>query len=254
MNARVTEGLTLVELLVGMLLFSIMLATLANLESTTAAGASAAAQQAARIRGLQEASSYLAARLRAARLVSTSLTVNGQSCSLTPPSGTLPCFAILVGETRAVGGVTQYQDNAYSYLVYRLIARNQLAAADKTPDIWADSNTFALTQSQVLICEPVAAPCTTASPATAPSVLIPTVMPSALSIMPATNATHTLDQVVADMNTLDLSPGSGTFMPFAYNTVSRQFTLLFRQKTNERGTVRYTPSSEPYRLFIQRRN
>ncbi|CAM3602093.1 prepilin-type N-terminal cleavage/methylation domain-containing protein [Deinococcus frigens] len=254
MKKRLADGLTLIELLVGLLVFGILLAALLSLETATVTGANTAALQAARIRNLQEASSYLAARLRAARLVSTDLSVNDQACSLTPPAGTLPCFAILVGETRTVGGVTQYQDNAYSYLVYRLIPRLQLTAADRAPDTWADSNTYALTQSQVLLCEPTATSCTTAVPATPPSVAIPTVMPTALAITPAVTATHTLDQVVADMSTLDLTPGSGTFTPFAYNAASRQFTLRFRQKTNERGTVRYTPASEPYLLHIQRRN
>lgn len=248
------QAFTLVELLVAMAIFGILIAALVSLEASTVSAADTVIGQANRTRTLQEASSYLGARLRAAKLVSTSLSVNGQSCSLTPPAGSLPCFAVLVSEARPVGGTAPYQDNAYSYLIFRLIPRSALATADKAANSWADTNTLALTQSQVLICEPVSAPCTTDSPATAPGVTIPTALPASLNITPSTAATHTLDQVVADMATLDLTPGSGTFVPFTYTALSRQFTLQFRQKTSERGRVRYTPSGEPYRLTIQRRN
>lgn len=253
MNAP-RQAFTLIELLVAMAIFGLMIAALVSLEATTVAGADTVIGQANRTRSLQEASTYLASRLRAAKQVSTSLSVNGQTCSLTPPAGSLPCFAVLVSEARPVGGSAPYQDNAYSYLVFRLIPRSALATADKAPNSWADANTLALTQSQVVVCEPVSSPCTTDAPATAPNVTIPAAIPASLSITPGSVATHTLDQVVADMATLDLTPGSGTFAPFAYTASSRQFTLQFRQKTSERGRVRYTPAGESYRLSIQRRN
>lgn len=249
---RRLQAFTLLELLAAMAIFGLLIAALIRLEASTLSAADTVIGQANRTRSLQEASSYLASRLRAAKQVSSSLSVNGQSCSLTPPAGSLPCFAVLVSEARPVGGAAPYQDNAYSYLVFRLIPRSALAAADKAANPWADANTLALTQSQVLICEPVSAPCTTDSPATAPSVTIPGSIPASLSLTPG--STTTLDQVVADMATLDLTPGSGTFVPFAYAALSRQFTLQFRQKSSERGRVRYTPSGEPYRLVIQRRN
>ena len=234
-----TAGFTLVELLISLAILGVMLAALTSVEFSTLKGSSELTSQADQVRSLQDLSGYLGDRLRAARDVSTTTTtVNGVPCTLTPASNDTPCFALLVAEARQQGTTVQYVPNTYLYLVYRLIPRSQLAAADKAPDSWADINTFAVVESRFVVCQPD--PSITTIPAcTAP----PTALPTSFS----TGAPN----VLMDYATLDASSGSVT--PFAYSA-SGQFTLLLRQKRLVSGSVKYSPWNAPVQLVVQRRN
>ena len=238
MNCLRTAGFTLVELLTSLAILGIMLAALTSVEFSTMKASSELTVQADQVRSLQDLSGYLGDRLRASRDVSTSTTVNGAPCTLTPASGDTPCFALLVAEARQVGTTVQYDPNTYLYLAYRLVPRSQLTTADKGADSWADSNTFAVVESRSVVCQPDPA-ITTIPPCTTP--------PSSL---PANFNTST-PNVLMDYGTLDAT--SGSFAPFAYSATG-QFTLLLRQKRLVRGSVKYSPSSAPLQLVVQRRN
>lgn len=233
-----TAGFTLVELLISLAILGVMLAALTSVEFSTIKGSSELTVQADQVRALQDLSGYLGDRLRAARDVSTSTTVNGVPCTLTPASGDTPCFALLVAEARQQGTAVQYDPNTYLYLVYRLVPRSQLSMADKTANSWADSNTFAVVESRFVVCQPD--PSITTIPACSTP---PTSLPTSFS----TGAPN----VLMDYATLDATSGSLT--PFAYDP-SGQFTLLLRQKRLVRGSVKYTPSNAPLQLVVQRRN
>ncbi|MDB5045982.1 MAG: prepilin-type N-terminal cleavage/methylation protein, partial [Deinococcus sp.] len=251
MTPTTTAGFTLVELLVAMALLSIMLVALGAVESSTMKASNEITGEASRLQALQDAAGYVGDRVRAASVLSTSLSVNGSACDLTPAAGNLPCFAVLVGEVRQIGANAQYDANAYLYLVYRLVARTQLASADRTPSTWADANTYALVESRQLVCAPNAAapvlPCA-ATTVTGVSTAIPTSIP--------TSITTTATNVLMDYATLDQNPGTFTAFSNTASTTSApgQLVLRFRQKQQQRGQTIYTPRSGPFELTVQRRN
>lgn len=240
-----THGLTLVEILVGLALLGIIMAAVLSLQVGTFRSASDIQGGADQLRELQISSGYLTDRVRTASAVSTSLTVNGTTCTMTPAAGEYPCFAVLVGEIRQVGSTPLFAPNTYMYLAYRLVPRSSLTAAAKTPDSWADSNTLALMEYRSVFCGPIAsATCATATPPPTGSVAIPTIVPATL--------TGLTEAVIADRFTL--TDGSGTFTPFAYNATKGEFTIRFRQAQRVNGKTVYTPSNGPMTVVIQRRN
>ncbi|CAM3680721.1 hypothetical protein DESA109040_19730 [Deinococcus saxicola] len=249
MTPSSSAGFTLVELLVTMALLSIMLVALSAVQSSTMQASNQIAGEASRLQALQDATGYVGDRVRAASALSPSLTVDGSACSLTPAVGGLPCFAVLVGEIRQTGATAQYGANAYLYLVYRLVARTQLASADRTPNIWADANTFALVESRQLICAPDAAPVLPcAAVSTAGFTVVPTSVPPAI--------TTTATNVLMDYATLDQNPGTFTAFSNTASTVDMpgQLVLRFRQKQRQQGEIIYTPRTGPFELTVQRRN
>lgn len=243
MNHQRQSGFTLVELLVAMGLLGIVLMALNSVESLTMKSSVQLTGQANRLRNLQDSIGYVGDRVRVARALRTSLTVDGVGCALTPAMGAYPCFAVLVTEAQQLGTVEQYDANTFLYLVYRFIPRSQLIAADKAPDSWADSSTLALIESRAVVCSPnpPALPCTRANPAPSGSVTMPETVPANLT----TSATN----VVMDYATLD-----GGFTPFEYDPASGVLKLAFRQKGLERGTVQYSPGGGPLTVTVQRRN
>lgn len=247
-----TAGFTVVELLVGMAIISVVLLAIGSLQTLVFQAFTPLNGSANRLRDLQDASGYVGDRVRSATAVSTSLTVNGVACATPPAAGGNPCFALLVPEAQQVGSTPQYSANAYLYLAYALIPRSQLSVDDKTVNSWADSNTLALVEYRQNICQPNPTPtnltgtCTASSPPPAGSgaVSIPAAVPAALTGM-STN-------IILDSATTDAS--SGTFVPFAYDAVTATLTLAFRLKQQERGATIYTPTDAPLQLTVKRRN
>ncbi|GGL79255.1 hypothetical protein GCM10010840_16400 [Deinococcus aerolatus] len=239
-------GFTLIELLVAMGLLGILLLALNSVESLTTTSSVKLTGQANRLRSLQDSVGYVGDRVRVARDLRTSVTVDGVSCTLTPAMGAYPCFAMLVTEAQQLGKVDQYDANTSLYLVYRFIPRSQLVAADKAPDSWADTNTLALVESRTVVCSPnpPALPCTRANPAPSGSVTMPDAVPASLN----TSATN----VIMDYGTLEGSGGS--FTPFNYDSATGALKLAFRQKQLERGAVQYSPGGGPLEVTVQRRN
>lgn len=240
---RRTPGFTLVEVLIVLAILGIILVAVMNVQVGMMRDSARVTGQANRLQELEDASNYVADRLKGASVVSTSLTVNGESCTIS--STTSPCFGVLTREFRDVSGSTPVRPNAYLYLVYRLVPRSTPAEGERVTDTWADSNTLALVEYRKLACAPtgqadnlsgaVPACTTTTTPTTVPPTLAGAEM-----------------NVIMDRTTVDAV--SGTFTPFAYTASTRKFEIKLRVKEREQGTVRYAPGNGPLTLIVQHRN
>ncbi|WP_027481940.1 hypothetical protein [Deinococcus pimensis] len=169
------------------------------------------------------------------------------TCQIPAPTNGLPCFAVLVSDAYQTTGSTaaQYDLNRSMYLVYRVVPRATVSAADRSTDPWADDTAngiYAIQEFRSVVCGPDAPGpvCTTTNR--------PTTIPAALS---TTGGTWSL---VMDDLTLDTT--GGTYEPFTYATsgASKQFTLRVRAKTSTVGGARFTPATSPYQTTVLLRN
>lgn len=230
-------GFTIVEIVIAMAIMGILLSFVVSVQSSTFKSADQLMGSAQRLSNLEQATVYMASRVQEARAISTSATVNGQSCNITD---TNPCFVVQVAEYPSDGN--SITNATYKYLVYRFIPRAALSVADRSPNEWADSNTYAVSQSQQVICYPDTSDLTRACDRKK-------VNPDFTNIMTPAQSTN---QVVIDMLTKTASDGS--FAPFAYDATKGQFTFQFRQANQQNGNVVYTPTQGPYKQIVQRRN
>ncbi|AFZ67481.1 prepilin-type N-terminal cleavage/methylation domain-containing protein [Deinococcus peraridilitoris] len=229
------SGLTLAELLVALAVLGVLCAALLALEGSVLRSSAQVSAQAARLRELQEASTYVADRVRAARDLRTDLSVNGSPCTVYPAPGGRPCFALLVPSAELGQAI-----DTYAYRVYRVEPRTSLNPADRVNDAWADAHTFVLREYRAYACGPASV--TTAGACTPAS--IPAGVPAVL--------TNTQPFLVMDGLTFD-GP-AGAFTPFAYDPASRVLTLRLRVGRREAGRVLFTPPSGYQELRVQLRN
>ena len=89
------SGVSLVELLIGMVMLAMILTALLGLTLGTLNYSTKAVSTAERLQELTTTSAYLGDNFQRAANVITSLTVNSLSCNL---SSSLPCIALVVPE------------------------------------------------------------------------------------------------------------------------------------------------------------
>jgi len=118
------KGLTLLEILVALSVLAIFTLALLAFTQNTLATNRVARIQAQLMEELKDAAGYLADTLQEAKVVLTSATVNGSTC--TPPD----CVAALMPN-----------GTSCALRAYRLEARSSIGDDYKPPDPWADSNT-----------------------------------------------------------------------------------------------------------------
>ena len=249
-NSQKGTGFTLIEMLVGLALLSIILTVVTDLTITTMSYSTRVLGDADRLGELNTTSGYIGDNLRRALAVKTSVTVNGSTCSLNAGTAVYPaCIAILVPEARGIIAAQPATNiDTYRILVYRVEQRSQLSSAFKTDSSWADANTFVIMEYRSIQCQD--------TPAVAPSV-VPTRCNAAAQLTAftgTTGITNMSGNVVMDSLTLDPSTGSTLFKPLAYNATNNGFVLTLRTKRRERGNVLYTPRADAQVLTVLRRN
>lgn len=248
-------GFSLIEMLIGLALLSIILTLVTTLTTSTMSYSMRTTGDADRMGELNSASGYIGDNLRRALAVSTNLTVNpsvnGGTCSLSAGTTVYPaCVAILVPEARhVIASEPDTKIDTYLILVYRVERRSELSSNYKTVDSWADTNTFVIMEYRKVLCQDIAA---------VPPSTMPTPCDQSAQITQFTNATSIISDtggsVVMDSLTLDPSVGSSLLAPLAYNSTSKRFVLILRTKRLERGDVIYTPRGNAQVFNILRRN
>ena len=251
-NSDKGAGFTVIEMLIGLALLSVILTVATTLTISTMSFSMRVMGDADRLRELNSTSGYIGDNLRRALAVNTntSLTVNGNTCSLSAGTTVYPaCIAILVPEARGIiASQPATNIDTYRILVYRVEQRSQLSSDFKTDSSWADANTFVIMEYRSIQCQD--------TPAVTPSV-VPTRCVAAAQITAFTGATsipNMTGNVVMDSLTRDPSTGSTLFPPLAYNATNNGFVLTLRTKRLERGNVVYTPRASTQVFNVTRRN
>ncbi|GEM49126.1 PulJ/GspJ family protein [Deinococcus cellulosilyticus] len=232
-----SQGFTLIETLITMLILGFIITMLISVQSTTMKFSTRQQGMSTQLTSLAEATGYISDMVRQAQEVKTSMTVNGQSCSIS--STTNPCFGVLVPASQTGVTTNMYQINTYLMLVYRLESRSTLDAAFKTTDSWADSNTSVIREYRSVVCKDATG--FTACNGTAPAA------PNAIS-----NAAVYL---VADGVSLT-TPSGAAYAPFSYTTSGsiKQFTLQVQMAYQSNNTTYHVPASGPQSVMVRLRN
>jgi prepilin-type N-terminal cleavage/methylation domain-containing protein len=224
-------GISLIELLVAMAILGVVMSALLALTGGTISFTRSATVMSDAVGGLSDVTGYVGDRVRGARHVFSSATVDGVACQL---DAATPCFAVVVGRIEGAGPAI----DRYDFLAYRLVARSTIATALKRDNTWADANTFVLVEQRRTLCSPSTTTCTDATPLT------------------GTTITGTTVSIVVDGVTLtsDGFVAGTTVRPFT--VAGEQITLRFRTADALRDGVRHAPPLDraPYTLIVVSRN
>lgn len=223
-----SKGITLVELLIGMVLLAVVMMAMLGFTIGTLSYSAQAVSTAERLQELTNTSAYVSDNFQRAAQVLTSLTLDGKACDLSPSGSALPCIALVVPEARVGLGI-----DTFLLLAYRLEPRSSLGDEYKVADGWADANSLVLMEYRKELCG-------------GSTGIVCSGLPTV-----GTTLTGLTPFVVAD-GLVKPSAMSGQAY-FAYDG-SRNLTLRLRVQDNVRGRVRYTPETLPYELHITRRN
>jgi type II secretory pathway component PulJ len=223
-----TKGVTLVELLIGMVMLAVVLTALLGLTLGTLNYSTKAVSTAERLQELTATTAYIGDNFQRAAEVMTTLTLDGMACNLNPSGSQLPCIALVVPEARAA-----LEIDTYMLLAYRLEPRSSLASDYKTVNAWADQNSLVLMEYRKELCGGSTGVACSGVPAVASAV------------------TNLTPFVVADHLVKTNEMSGQSFLEYDGN---RNLTLRLRVKDHLRGTTRFTPETTPYELLITRRN
>jgi prepilin-type N-terminal cleavage/methylation domain-containing protein len=241
---RRVAGFTLIEVLVTMVVLGLLLGSLTSFWISTLRVSSSAETTAQQMLNLQDASAYIADRVRGASAILSQLTVTdpdgtSRGCALEPDPalGQVPCLGMLVRKINAAGDI---QEHLYLALIFMFDSRALLSADYKLPDTWLDTNSFILRQYRL--------ECTTA----------PMLFPST-PICPGDGGSITgvSGQLLVDgLTTTGLS---GPFVPFTLT--GAEIVLRLRGVARINGRVLYFPAADSqatpggvYRLTVRARN
>ena len=228
-----SKGFTLLEMLITLAIFSIVAGTLLYITQQFLKSSSATLHYSDTMSELNDASNYLANNIRRASKIIPSIEVNGEDCHLQVLPPELPCFGLIIPESRSGSEI-----DTYTFLAYRIDSRSDLQDRLKTEDVWADENTYIIREYRRVIC-------TTLDSPSSPPFDFPCENPSSIA--------RAQPYMVLEGLTLDagLVTGSG-FEPFVAS--NNQLQLNLRLVKRHRAKERYFPRDNTASLSIHLRN
>ena len=226
-------GFTILEMLITLAIFSLIAGSLLYITQQFLKTSSATLRYAETISELNDASNYLANNIRRSSKIISSINVNGTNCSLDVLPPALPCFGLIIPESRSGGEI-----DTYSFLAYRIDARSELHDRLKTKDAWADENTYIIREYRRVIC-------TTLDSPSNPPFEFPCENPSSIS--------RAQPYMVLEGLSLDAGLVTGTSLaPFI--ELDNQIQLNLRLVKRDRAKERYYPANDASSLNIFLRN
>lgn len=226
-------GFTLLEMLVSLAILILVGGTLLYITQQFLKTSSATLHYADTMQELNDASNYLANNIRRASKIIPIIEVNGTDCSLQVLPPELPCFGLIIPESRSGSEI-----DTYSFLAYRIDSRDELQDRLKTEDVWADENTYIIREYRRVIC-------TTLDSPSNPPFAFPCENPSYIS--------RAQPYMVLEGLTLDNGLVTDTSLaPFV--ALDNQLQLNLRLVKRNRAKERYFPASDAASLSIHLRN
>ncbi len=227
------KGFSLLEMLITLAIFSLVAGTLLYITQQFLRTSSASLSYTESISELNDATNYLANNIRRASNIITDIEVNGSICSLNVLPPQLPCFGLIIPESRDGNEI-----DTYSFLAFRIDSRKELPDRLKLEDSWADENTYIIREYRRVIC-------TTLDSPSNPPFDFPCFNPHEIS--------RAQPYMVLEGLTLDAGLVTGTDLPpFVAQDNFLQLNLRLVRKT--RGKERYFPANTATSLNIHLRN
>ena len=227
------NGFTILEMLVSLAILSLLGGALLYITQQFLKTSSSTLRYADTIQDLNDASNYLSNNIRRASKIVPSIQLNGKPCSLDVLPPNLPCFGLIIPESRNGGEI-----DTYSFLAYKIDSRSELQDRLKTEDTWADENTYIIREYRRVIC-------TTLDSPSNPPFDFPCENPSAIS--------RAQPYMVLEGLSLDAGLVTGTTLaPFVAE--GNQLQLNLRLVKRDRAKERYYPANNATSLTIHLRN
>ncbi len=227
------RGFTVLEMLVAAAILSIVIGALLSITQQFLKTSSSTLRYADTISELNDASNYLSNNIRRASKIIPSIKLNGKNCSLDVLPPTLPCFGLIIPESRNGGEI-----DTYTFLAYKIDARSELQDRLKIEDAWADDNTYIIREYRRVIC-------TTLDSPSNPPFDFPCENPSLIS--------RAQPYMVLEGLSLDAGLVTGTTLaPFIAQGNHLQLNL--RLVKRDRDKERYYPANNATSLTVHLRN
>jgi len=230
------HGFTVLEVLIALAIFMLVAGALVYITQQFLKTSSSTLRYADTISELNDASNYLSNNIRRASKIIPSIKLNGTDCSLNVLPPELPCFGLIIPESRSGGDI-----DTYSFLAYKIDSRSDLQDRLKLKDAWADENTFIIREYRRVIC-------TTLDSPSNPPFDFPCENPSSIS--------RAQPYMVLEGLTLEAGLVTGTTLaPFVeQGAQGNQLQLNLRLVKRDRAKERYYPANSATSLTIHLRN
>lgn len=223
-----------------MAIFSLVAGTLIYITQQFLRTSSATLSYTENISELNDATNYLANNIRRASKIITDIEVNSSNCSLNVLPPQLPCFGLIIPESRSDenGG----EIDTYSFLAYRIDSRAELPDRLKIEDVWADEYTYIIREYRRVICTTLDSP--NNPPFNFPCENLDTISGKISRAQP---------YMVLEGLSLDAGLVTGTNLP-PFVAQGNQLQLNLRLVKKLRAEKRYFPANESVSLTIHLRN